>query len=377
MANDLLTETSPERIASQSDERLEELYRELSTIPNIQSNLVQILRNRAELVRQEIISRQERRKQEQQEAELERRHREQIAASRRPTVATKVLDELLRRISYLKDIGFEEAPRRYAAFLDWLEGQPTTKEILTRLRKTADIEKICKSCGPRHPPAAATPEEIARVGLHFFEYCKEDGKNLPGLFLGFGLNSKWGGSQINGYFASAIDTYIQPFLNFLVHEIGKKDELLSADDVATFRMSMILSSDFGSRFPITSEALAKLSKEFFALDHSENWFNAANSCRELLKRFSRELYAVLKEDIPVGIKAGDVKALVKYVVAKRYPSGRTKDTLGQLINSVWDHTQCLLHNENATKSEAMRIYLWTALLISEIYGLETSDSGPG
>jgi hypothetical protein len=199
--NDLLAETTPERIASHSDERLEELYRRLSTIPNIQSNLVQILRNRAELVRAEKA----RRKQEKQEAEVERRHRKQIAASKRPTTATKLLDELLRRISYLKDIGFEEAPPRYSAFLDWLERQPATKDILTRLRNAANIEKICEDCNPHHPPAAATPEDIARVGLYFFEYCKENGKNLPGLFLGLGLTSKWGGSQIDGYFASAID----------------------------------------------------------------------------------------------------------------------------------------------------------------------------
>jgi len=160
--NHLLAETTPERIASHSDERLEELYRELSTVPNIQSNLAQILRNRAELVRAEEI----RRKQEKQEAEADQRHREQIAASTRPTVAT------------------------------------------------------------------------------------------------------------------------------------------------------------------------------------------------------------LGENMPDDVKSGDIKALLKHIVSQRYSSGRTKDTLSQLINAVWDHTQCLLHDENATKQEAMRIYLWSALLISEIYELE-------
>jgi hypothetical protein len=342
MANDLLAETTRERIALHSDERLEELYRQLSTIPNIQGNLVQIFRNRVQLVREEILSRRAQREQVRQEAEAERRHREQIAALERQNknakrTPTTVLDEFLRRCSYLRDIGYQEAPARYSAFLDWLEGQPATKDILNRLRSAADIEAILKDCSPQHAPAAATPEEIARVGLYIFEYCKGDGKNLPRLLLGLGLRSKWGGSQIDGYLASAINKYIQPLVNFLLGELRTKDQQLSADDVATFRTNMILSADFASRFPFTSASLEKLSREFFALEHSENWFNAANSCRELLKKFTKELYAVLGEQMPEGTKSGDIKVLLKHIVSKRYPAGRTKDTLTQLISAVWDH----------------------------------------
>jgi len=280
-----------------------------------------------------------------------------------------ILDEIIRRISYLKDIGFQEAPPRYVAFLEWLEKQPATHDILSRLRDATNLEEICRDCGPQQPPNAATPEDIARIGLYFFEFCREKGNDLPGLFIGLGLDSKWGGGHLDGYFASAVDKYIQPFINYLIDEVRKKDEQLSADDVAAFRMNMIFSDDFATRFPGASSQLGKLSKEFFALDHSENWFNASNSCRELLKRFTAELYVVLGESMPDDLKSGDVKNLLKHIVAKRHTSGRTKDTLCELIGSVWDHTQCLLHRTDTTKEEAMRIYLWTALLISEIYEL--------
>ncbi len=278
-------------------------------------------------------------------------------------------DDLMRRISYLKDIGFQEAPPRYVAFLNWLESQPPTRDVLSRLREVTNLDAICEGCGPHRPPIAATPEDIARVGLYFFEYCRENSKNLPGLFIGFGLDSKWGGNHIDGYFASAIDKYIQPFIGYLVHEVRKKDEQLSAEDVATFRMNMIFSDDFASRFPGVSSHLVKLSKEFFALDHSENWFNASNSCRELLKCFTTELYSVLSESKPDDLTGGDVKGLLKHFVTKRHAAGRTRDTLCNLISAVWEHTQCLLHRTDTTKEEAMRIYMWTALLISEIYEL--------
>ena len=170
-------------------------------------------------------------------------------------------------------------------------------------------------------------------------------------------------------FSDGVNKYIQPFINYVVDEVRKKDEQLSADDVATFRMKMIFSDQFAARFPGTSSQLGKLSKEFFALDHSENWFNASNSCRELLKKFTAEIYVVLDESMPDDFKSGDVKNLLRHIATKRHSSGRTKETLCEMISAVWDHTQCLLHRTDTTKEEAMRIYLWTALLISEIYEL--------
>ncbi len=178
---------------------------------------------------------------------------------------------------------------------------------------------------------------------------------------------KWGGNQINGYFASAFDKYIEPFIKFFVDAVQRLDQAVYADDVAAFRVNMIFSDDFTTRFPRTSLQLSKISREFHNLDHSENWFNAANSCRELLKCYTTELYEVYNEDMPDQIKAGDVKTLLKNIVSKRYSSGRTKGSLLSLIQSIWDHTQCLLHREETNRDEASRNYLWVTLLISEIY----------
>lgn len=84
MHNEWLAETTPERLSAHSDQRLEELYRELATIPDVPgSSLVSILRNRTELVRQEIAARQAQREQGRQEAESERRHREQVDVAHR------------------------------------------------------------------------------------------------------------------------------------------------------------------------------------------------------------------------------------------------------------------------------------------------------
>jgi hypothetical protein len=84
MDENLLSETMPDRIAGLSDERLEELYNELSTLPDHPSNLIQILRQRAKLLGEERARREtERRRQGQIEATQEARSRDNVGEERR------------------------------------------------------------------------------------------------------------------------------------------------------------------------------------------------------------------------------------------------------------------------------------------------------
>jgi hypothetical protein len=84
MDEDLLSETAPERIAGLSDERLEELYNELSGLPDHPSNLIRVLRRRAQLLGEERARREtERRRQEQTERTQEARPGDTVEDERR------------------------------------------------------------------------------------------------------------------------------------------------------------------------------------------------------------------------------------------------------------------------------------------------------
>jgi hypothetical protein len=215
-------------------------------------------------------------------------------------MARTVQDELKRRISYMQGIGFDDAPARLTGFLEWLESEPATFKILNRLRSETDIETLLKSAGPHQPPKLATPEDVVRIGLYFFEFCKEHATShnqLPGLLFGIGCQATYG--NFNNHFNLALEKYINPFLKFLQEELHNTPQRLSVDDTIEVRRELILGDEFETKFPNTSRLLKNLSKEMAVFAKSENWFNIANSCRETLKQFSSELLSVPQSTIHI------------------------------------------------------------------------------
>jgi hypothetical protein len=152
MANELLDDTTPERLAAHADERLQELHRELATIPNMPgSNLVQILRNRAELVRQEIAAREARREQQRQDAEVERRHREQIAVTDRHSTRAERIAVAALAVALLSAIA--TGIQAYYARPPRPQAQPTPA--------TAATPVVTPSPEFQSPSSTATPAEAA------------------------------------------------------------------------------------------------------------------------------------------------------------------------------------------------------------------------
>jgi hypothetical protein len=63
-------------------------------------------------------------------------------------------------------------------------------------------------------------------------------------------------------------------------------------------------------------------------------------------------------------KQGDTKGILKQL-AKQHVS--VSDALVDLIQAVWAYVQSNVHRQSATKEDALRAYLWTGLLISEVF----------
>ena len=106
-------------------------------------------------------------------------------------------------------------------------------------------------------------------------------------------------------------------------------------------------------------------KEMTKTDEDGAWFNIGNLCRETLKAFALELQSISGIPAPEGIKEADVKGILKYLLKQLKGDGRFEETLEKLLVSVWDHAQSVLHRQTSTKSQASRLFLWTALVIYE------------
>lgn len=283
-------------------------------------------------------------------------------------MARSVHDEVVRRISYLESVSFDDAPPRFEGFLSWLECEPTTLRILTTLRQGTDIDKLTEGGGPYSAPKVQTPEDVARIGLFIFEYCREHPDNLPDLLFSLGCHD----SSYNNFhvdFTNAVGKFINPFLRYLQEELREAPATVTLEEVVQFRRDSLLGPAFDSSFPETSRLLRNLSREMTSFTESENWFNIANSCRELLKRFSQELHQVSSLPAPEETKEGDFKGLVRYFLSKQMESGRQQDALVKLTSGAWDYVQSLLHDQNTCRSEAIRAYLWSGMVIAEMFAL--------
>jgi hypothetical protein len=293
-----------------------------------------------------------------------------------------ILEELRRRIDYLKGISFRDAPTRLVGFLDWLEVEPVTNGILIQLRQQSNIEVVLQGCGHGIPPKTATPEDVARVGLFICEECKGYTSDAPSHLAGllFGLSCDTSYNDFDYTFADAVSKYIDHFLRYLQEEAAKAPQYMSLDNTVKYRQDAFLTPEFTEMFPETSRLLRNLSKEMTVFLESENWFNIANSCRETLKQFSDELLSTLQIQKPDEVKAGDFKGVIRYALSQMMEKSRGRETLEGVSCSVWDYLQSLLHNNATTRAEAMRIYLWTGMVIAEVFsqvGIKSAAPLPG
>jgi hypothetical protein len=89
-------------------------------------------------------------------------------------------------------------------------------------------------------------------------------------------------------------------------------------------------------------------------------------CREALNSYVAELRVKNIIDPSWNFKEGDTKGLLKHLVTGVAASCRFTSTLVALVDSVWDHTQTILHRPSTTKEQALRVFMWTGLSIAEV-----------
>jgi hypothetical protein len=279
-------------------------------------------------------------------------------------MARSPLQEVQRRIQFLHSLSFDDASARFDGFLAWMESEPATLRVLTELRQLVDAEKLMEGCNPHRAPMAKTPEDVARLGLFIFEYCREHPDHLPGLLFTMGCHDSY--HDLDDDFRTALGKFINPFLNYLQTELQAQPAALSLEAAVQFRRDTLLDESFAKFFPGTARLWGNLSKEMTAFTDSENWFNIANSCREVMKQFAQELLLKSSVQRPEALKAGDVKGLVRHMLSTAGLSGRSHDALADLVSAAWDYTQAILHNKDASRAQAVRAYLWTGMVIAEL-----------
>ena len=145
--------------------------------------------------------------------------------------------------------------------------------------------------------------------------------------------------------------------------------MLSPEHVLELRFGSVLSPEFARYFPRTTAALDRVG-QFCGSAHADGaWFNVGTSCREAFNTFVEELrgHGLVVPD--ENLKKGDVKGHLRQLLGVSGSSGRHEIALADLVDAAWALVACTLHRSATTKAEALRTYLWTSLVMSEVFAL--------
>jgi len=139
-----------------------------------------------------------------------------------------LLEDFQRRRVLLANMQFNEAKTRIAGLMKWMQEQNGIKAIIDRLKTKVNVEAIVKDCNPHKPPAAATPEEVAAVGILLMEHCQA-GEELFQLAFGLGIIPSYSMSNVQAYADEAMQRYIDPALDYIEQqlEIPQEEDMTS------------------------------------------------------------------------------------------------------------------------------------------------------
>jgi len=276
-----------------------------------------------------------------------------------------VREDFVQRAAVLRNVQFGEVSGRLVGLLDWMEKQPPITEIIEKLRRTVDGRALIVQGNFNNPPPANTPEEIAAVGLVLMEACRNE--DFADICLTRGIGPPYTTSAVQPYVDAGLQGYVLPFLMNVERELAQSKLSYMPARIAERKFDeLVLGAEFQARFPITHRHLSRIATEFLRADADAAWQNIGNSCRQAMVEFCNECTALRDLKLAEETKRGDVKAITRELIRATRGNSRFATALETLIASVWDYAQPLTHRPDSTRDEALRMYLWTGLAISEV-----------
>lgn len=128
-----------------------------------------------------------------------------------------IATEFRERTKVLIRADFQEVTGRLVALLEWMESQPEILPILNDLRETGIGGRLLQAASYQMPPQANTLGQIASVGLAMIDLCENEHAGLGQLAMGSGVCDSSG--SLDHASDEALQRYIEPFLNFVLHRL--------------------------------------------------------------------------------------------------------------------------------------------------------------
>lgn len=274
-------------------------------------------------------------------------------------------EELTRWRSTLRGVHHDDVTGRLTAIIKWLESDSITRRLISDLESRVEVAKLFEGVHYHRRPAANTPEEIAAVGLQLIRECSENNHHFGDICFSINIRGRYNTGNVQAAADAGLAEYVDPFLDYIADGLTRIAATYSPSLVAEARLAELSSPLFLRLLPETASNLDRMAAEFVRPDSEVAWQNVGNSCRQALIGFAKELREACGIEAPEDVQNGNVKALLKHVSGTLLGDGRFRDTLLALVDAGWNHTQSVTHRPATTKEEALRVFLWTGIVISE------------
>ncbi|SRR6266496_1305114 len=276
-----------------------------------------------------------------------------------------LINELRKWRSMLTNVTADNASPRLIAILDWLCKEVATKRIIESLVASVDQSKVFQS-NRQGRIVARTLEERAFAGYALITNCRKH--SFYRWCMQYDVRGPYRSSNINEITRAGITEYVEPFLDYVQSELVAVLSDTTSTSIIETRLSACLEEAIAAHLPTTSELMSKIASEFSRSDSDVHWQNVGNSCREALKSAIRELVEITQLTLPADVHLGNVKRIAE-LITSRSATSDSRGTLSKLTGAVWDHAQTVTHRDAITKEDALRLFVWTTLAISELVDL--------
>lgn len=270
-----------------------------------------------------------------------------------------IINDLNKRRKLIERLDFSQFTKSLGKMYMEIYNYESISPIIISLDDVIHEKKLLEKRGYEEPAVSNIVEQAA-IGCKIMSHCTNKYYNVNDISNDFGIYD-WNSGTTNRYLKKIKDKYILPFMDYLISEIEKKDTDITVDNVIHKRIkyfSNIISNPF---FQETNDMIIKTSN-LLNISDEVNWNTVASSCRDILISFSTEIERYSQDLDYSNVKKADFKTLMELIIPNK---SRYTGTLIKLNNAIWEHVNSAVHKNNITKNEAIRIYIWTLMIISE------------
>jgi hypothetical protein len=133
---------------------------------------------------------------------------------------TNSLENFYQQRAFIRNMNYRDSRARLSGFLEWLDTNPETAAILSKLENNERAEELVQKASWNSPPKASTPDEVVCIGLYFLRKINA-GQETSSLAYGKGIHPSYKTNRMQDMHDEIMERYIDPAIDRIEDELEK------------------------------------------------------------------------------------------------------------------------------------------------------------